>query len=134
MLRQPGRSRRSPPISWPVIAVVGGAVTALASWILCAGVTVLGWLAAEPGSLGGALQVGTLLWLLSNGVGVRVGDIPVTLVPWGATAVIAFMISRFAAASARKVRADQATGPGLISVVTVATYLLSVLVWGHAVG
>ena len=117
------------------MAVVGGAVTALASWILCAGVTVLGWLAAEPGSLGGALQVGTLLWLLSNGVGVRVGDIPVTLVPWGATAVIAFMISRFAAASARKVRADQATGPGLISIVTVATYLLSVLVgamlWGE---
>ena len=62
------------PVTWPVIAVVGGAVTALASWILCAGVTVLGWLAAEPGSLGGALQVGTLLWLLSNGVGVRVGE------------------------------------------------------------
>jgi hypothetical protein len=125
----------SPPISWPFMAVVGGAVTAVASWILCAGVTVLGWLAAEPGSLGGALQVGTLLWLLSNGVGVRVSGIPVTLVPWGATAVIAFLISRFAAASARKVRADQATGPGLISIVTVATYLLSVLVgamlWGE---
>ena len=124
-----------PPVSWPVIAVVGGAVTALASWILCAGVTVLGWLAAEPGSLVGALHVGTLLWLLSNGVGVRVADIPLTLVPWGATAVIALMISRFAAASARKVRADQATGPVLISVVTVATYLLSVLVgatlWGE---
>ena len=97
----------SPPISWPAMALVGGAVTALASWILCAGVTILGWLAAEPGSLGDALQLGTRLWLLSNGVGVRIGAIPVTLVPWGATAVIAFMISRFAAASARRVRADQ---------------------------
>ena len=125
----------SPPISWPAVAVVGGAVTALASWILCAGVTVLGWLAAEPGSLGGALQLGTLLWLLSNGIGVVVGTIPVTLVPWGATLVIAFMISRFAAASARRVRADQKTGPGLISVVTVAAYQLPVLVcavlWGE---
>jgi Family of unknown function (DUF6350) len=125
----------SPPISWPVAAVVGGALAALTSWILFAGVTVLGWIAAEPGSLGGALQVGTLLWLLSNGVGVRVGDIPVTLVPWGATAVIAFLISRFAAASARRVRADQATGPGVISAVTVAAYLLSVVVgamlWGE---
>ncbi len=118
----------SPPISWPLMAVVGGAVTALASWILCAGVTVLGWLAAEPGSLGDALRVGTLLWLLSNGVGVRLGNIPVTLVPWGATAVIAFMISRFAALSARNVRAHQTSGPGLISVVTVAAYLLCVLV------
>ena len=125
----------SPPISWSVSAVVGGVLAALTSWILFAGVTVLGWIAAEPGSLGGALQVGTLLWMLSNGVGVRVGDIPVTLVPWGATAVIAFLIARFAAASARRVRADQATGPGVISAVTVAAYLLSVVVgamlWGE---
>ena len=125
----------SPPISWSFSAVVGGVLAALTSWILFAGVTVLGWIAAEPGSLGGALHVGTLLWLLSNGVGVRVGDIPVTLVPWGATAVIAFLISRFAAASARRVRADQATGPGVISAVTVAAYLLSVVVgamlWGE---
>jgi Family of unknown function (DUF6350) len=125
----------SPPINWPLAAVVGGAVTALASWVLCAGVTVLGWLAAEPGSLGDALRVGTLLWLLSNGVGVRLGELPVTLVPWGATAVIAFMISRFAALSARRVRTHQTTGPALISVVTVAAYLLSVLVgamlWGE---
>jgi hypothetical protein len=125
----------SPPISWPLMAVVGGVVTALASWILCAGVTVVGWLAAEPGSLGDALRVGTLLWLLSNGVGVRLGEIPVTLVPWGATAMIAFMISRFAAVSARKVRTHQTAGPGLISVVTVVAYLLSVLVgarlWGE---
>jgi hypothetical protein len=122
-------------MSWPLLAVVGGVVTALASWILCAGLTVLGWLAAEPGSLGDALRVGTLLWLLGNGVGVRLGDIPVTLVPWGATAVIAFMISRFAALSARNVRAHQRSGPGLISVVTVAAYLMCVLVgamrWGE---
>jgi hypothetical protein len=125
----------SPPISWSASAVVGGVLAALTSWILFAGVTVLGWISAEPGSLGGALQVGTLLWLLSNGVGVRVGDIPVTLVPWGATAVIAFLISRFAAASARRVRADQATGPGVISAVTGAAYLLPVVVgamlWGE---
>ena len=125
----------SPPISWHAMAVLGGAAAALASWVLCAGVTVFGWLAAEPGSLGGALQLGTSLWLLSNGVGVLVGTIPVTLVPWGATVVIAFMISRFAAASTRQVRPDQKTSPGLISVVTVAAYQLPVLVgavlWGE---
>jgi hypothetical protein len=125
----------SPPISWQAMAVVGGAITALASWVICAGVTVLGWVAAEPGSLGGALQLGTLLWLLSNGVGVLVGTIPVTLVPWGATVVIAFMIWWFAAASARQVRADQRVSPWLISVVTVTAYQLPVLVgavlWGE---
>ena len=123
------------PISWSAMAVVGGTATALASWILCAGVVVLGWLAAEPGSLGGALQLGTLLWLLSNGIGVLVGAIPVTLVPWGLTVVIAFVISRFAAASARQVRADQKVSPRLISVVMVVAYQLPVLVvavlWGE---
>lgn len=125
----------SSPISWPVMALVGAAATAAASWLLCAGLAVLGWFGAEPGSVGGALRFGTLFWLLSNGVGVRIGPIPVTLVPWGATAVIAFMISRCAAASARHVHASQKTSAGLISVVTVAAYQLSVLVaavfWGE---
>jgi hypothetical protein len=125
----------SRPISWPVMALGGAAVTAAASWILCAGVAVLGWLGTAPDSVGGALQSGTLFWLLSNGVGVRIGAVPVTLVPWGATAVIAFTISRFAAASARQAHANHKANPGLISIVTVAAYQLPVLVgavmWGE---
>ena len=122
------------------MALVGAAATAAASWILCAGVAVLGWLGTAPASLGGALHSGTLFWLLSNGVSVRVGAVPVTLVPWGATALIAFMISRFAAASARRAHANHKASPGLvspglISIVTVAAYQLPVLVgavlWGE---
>ena len=41
----------APPISWPAIAVVGGLVTAMASWILTAGIVVVGWLVADPGTL-----------------------------------------------------------------------------------
>ena len=41
----------SPSVSWPVVALVGAATTAAASWILCAGVTVLGWLGTESGTL-----------------------------------------------------------------------------------
>ena len=123
------------PISWPLTAVVGGVVTVVVGWMLCAGLTVLGWFAAEPGSLGEALQLGTLLWLLSNGVGVRIGAIPVTLVPWGATAVVAFMISRFTSLSARQVRADHKISPAMISIVAVAAYQMPVLVaaglWGE---
>ncbi len=106
---------------------MGGAVTALASWILCAGVAILGWLAADSGSFVDAIGLGTRLWLLGNGVGVRIGAIPVTLVPWGVTAVIALVISRVAAMSAQHVRTDQTTGSALISVVTVAAYLAPVL-------
>ena len=67
-------------------------------------------------------------------VGVRIGAIPVTLVPWGLTALIAFMISRFAAASARRVRKGQARDAVLISVVTVGAYLLPVLVVAVTLG
>ena len=58
----------------------------LGGWILCAGLAVVGWLAAEPGTLGEALAVGTRLWLLANGVSAPLGGLVVTLVPWGATA------------------------------------------------
>ncbi len=115
------------PISWFLLAMVGGLIAAVASWILSAGVTVLGWLAADSGTVGDALHVGTRIWLLGNGVGARIGDIPVTLVPWGATAVSAFMLSRFAAVAARKLRDEQVSGPGVISVVVTASYLLPVL-------
>src|SRR5688500_4716286 len=39
----------SPPIGWPLTAIACGLVTALASWVLCAGLAVVGWLAADPG-------------------------------------------------------------------------------------
>ena len=124
-----------PPIGWPVAAVAGGLLAAVTSWIAWAGIAVLGWLSAEPGTLTGSLAVGTDLWLLGNGVSARVGTIPVTLVPWGATALVAFSISRLAAVAARQVRPEQDTGPAVLSVVLVSSYLLPVLVvavlWGE---
>jgi hypothetical protein len=70
------------------------------------------------------------LWLLANGVGVHIGTVLITLVPWGLTAVIAFLIARVAGASARRVPAERTNstirGPALIGVVTVAAYLVPV--------
>lgn len=119
-----------PPIGWPVAAVVGGLVSAATGWVVWVGIAVLGWLSAEPGTFGGSVAVGTDLWLLSNGVGVRIGTIAVTLVPWGAVAVVAFMISRSAALAARRVEDGQFAGPGVIAVVVLTGYLLPVLVAG----
>jgi hypothetical protein len=116
-----------PPIGWPLAAVACGLVTALASWVLCAGLAVVGWLAADPGTLAEALGVGTRLWLLANGVSAPVGGLTVTLVPWGATAVVAYMTARSAALTARQVRTDQLAGRVTVSSVLVATYLVPVL-------
>jgi hypothetical protein len=117
----------SPPISWPLAAVACGLVSALASWVLCAGPAVVGWLAADPGTLADALGVGTRFWLLANGVSAPVGGLTVTLVPWGATAVIAYITAQSAALTARQVRPDQLAGPVTVSAVLLATYLVPVL-------
>jgi hypothetical protein len=117
----------SPPIGWPLTAIACGLVTALASWVLCAGLAVVGWLAADPGTLAEALGVGTRLWLLANGVSAPIGGLTVTLVPWGATAVIAYMTVRSAALTARQVRPDQLAGPVTVSALLAATYLVPVL-------
>jgi hypothetical protein len=117
-----------PPISWPLAAVACGLATALASWVLCAGLTVVGWLTADPGTLAEALGVGSRLWLLANGVSAPIGGLTVTLVPWGTTAVVGYMIARSAALTARQVRSDQLAGPVTVSAVVIATYLVPVLV------
>ncbi len=119
-----------PPVGWPVAAVAGGLVSALAGWVLCAGLAVVGWLAADPGTLGNALGVGTRLWLLSNGVGVSLGGLVVTLVPWGATAVVAYMMAWSAGFAARRVRPEQLAGPFTVAGVLLATYLVPVLAIG----
>jgi hypothetical protein len=117
----------SPPVGWPLAAIACGLVSALASWVLCAGLAVVGWLAADPGTLAGALGVGARFWLLANGVSAPIGGLTVTLVPWGATAVIAYMTMRSAALTARQVRPDQLAGPVTVSALLVATYLVPVL-------
>ena len=129
-----GETPVEPPIGWPVAAVACGLLTAVVGWVLCAGPAVVGWLAADPGTLGGALGVGTRLWLLANGVGVPIGGRPVTLVPWGATAVIAYLMAWSAALAARRVRPGQLAGPCTVTGVLLLTYLVPVLVVGVLVG
>ena len=119
-----------PPVGWPVAAIAGGLVSALVGWVLCAGLAVVGWLAADPGSLGDALGVGTRLWLLANGVSVSLGGLVVTLVPWGATAVAAYMMAWSAAFAARRIRPDQLAGPFTVAGVLLASYLVPVLAVG----
>jgi Family of unknown function (DUF6350) len=97
--------------------------------MLCTGITLLGWLGADSARFGDAALLGTRFWLLANGVAVPIGTVSVTLVPWGVTAVIAFMIFRFAAASARRMDAQRPTaGTAFISVLLIGAYLVPVFV------
>ena len=44
-----------PSWSWLLAAAGGAVVTALAGWVLVAGLAVVGWVTSEPGTLGEAL-------------------------------------------------------------------------------
>lgn len=123
-----------PPIGWPVVAVVAGLTSAAIGWVAWVGIAMLGWLAGGTGTFAAAVSLGSDLWLLGNGVSARIGTIPVTLVPWGATAAAAFLVARSAALAARVVRLEQTAGPGSIGVTVVVSYLLPVLGAGVYLG
>ncbi|MFP5283377.1 MAG: DUF6350 family protein [Actinomycetes bacterium] len=116
-----------PPLRWPIAAVLGGLCAALVGWVLVVGVTVLGWVAADPGTLSSALGTGTALWLLTNGAAVRLGAASVSLVPWGATALLAFVLYRFAVFAGRQARADPRAHPVAVAGVIAVAYLAPVL-------
>ncbi len=96
----------SPSVGWLVMAVIGALITALSGWVIATGLTVLGWLAGDVGSLTGALGVGTQFWLLGNGAGAGVGGLNWTLTPLGVSLLFAFMTSRFAAVVVRQYVAE----------------------------
>ncbi len=117
-----------PRIGWFLAALLGGLLTLAATWLLVTGLTVLGWVTGEPGSLEGALTVGTRLWLAASGVGIQLGRLGVTLVLWGVTALTAFLVSRAAAYAVRSARPEAAPRALPVGVTVVATYVVPVLV------
>ncbi|MET1006689.1 MAG: DUF6350 family protein [Propionibacteriaceae bacterium] len=122
-----GAEPEPPRVSWLLAAVGGSLAVALSGWILIAGLTVIGWLAADPGTMVGALQVGTELWLLANGAGATLGDTSITLIPWAATLVFAFMLSRFAAFAARQCRGGPAAAVGSVAAIMILSYAAPVV-------
>jgi len=115
------------PHRWVAAAVLGGAGAALVGWILAAGVAVLGWVGGVPGTLGQALGVGTRLWLLGNGAGAQLGDLPITVVPWGATAVYGLVVFRCAAVAGRLARSDPRARPVWVAALVTGGYFVPVV-------
>jgi hypothetical protein len=110
------------------LSAVGGAlVIALAGWVLVAGLSVLGWLTSEPGTLGEALVVGTELWLLANGGGTQLdglaGTHTITLVPWGFVLLIGFLVVRAAGFAARQLPRESGASVLSVAVMMTVAYL-----------
>ncbi|QDP95631.1 hypothetical protein FOE78_06665 [Microlunatus elymi] len=126
-----------PRYGWQLVAVAGGLATALAGWVIVAGLSVVGWLAATRGEVGDALQVGTTLWLLANGAPAQLGSVTWSVVPLGMSLLIVFMISRFARAAVRYAAPEpahrRAVGLGTVGLCSVS-YAAAVAAVGLATG
>ena len=129
-----GASDELPTVAWLALAAGAGLVSALCGWVLVTGLVVAGWLAAEPGTLGQALTVGTQLWLLANGGGATIGAVSVTLIPWGLTLLVAWLVSRTAGYAARHGSAESPTVTPRVCIVTTLGYLVPLLAVGLLVG
>lgn len=121
-------------------------LAAVASWIIVAGLSVVGWLPGEAGELGGALGLGTVFWLLGHGAVVTVAGSAWTLAPLGIT-VIAWVIVRAVAGFAGRQAllatlttggdlpwADRARAAGRVTGVLAGSYLLVLVLVAAVVG
>ena len=127
-------STELPTVAWLALAAGAGLLSALSGWVLVTGLVVAGWLAAEPGTLAQALTVGTRLWLLANGGGATIGAVSLTLIPWGVTLLVAWLVSRTAGYAARFGSADSPTVTPMVCIVTTLGYLVPLLAVGLLVG
>ena len=88
------RRHRSPLLP---VTLLGGAVAAAGTLLVCLAVGVVGWFLADAGAHGtpsDGLRVGALGWLLGHGSGLTVQGTPVTVVPLGISALCAWAVWR----------------------------------------
>jgi hypothetical protein len=132
--RDDGPPPVGPRLGWAVTAVAGGLLCVLTGWLLVAGLAVVGWVTADPGTLVGALLVGTRLWLAGHGVAVDLGGLLITLVPWGVAVLLAALVSRAAGHAARSARPGQQPRASWVALTLVGAYAVPLLVVAALLG
>ena len=123
-----------PTAAWLALAAGAGLLSVVCGWVLVTGVVVAGWLAAEPGTLGQAIAAGTQLWLLANGGGASIGSASVTLIPWGITLLVAWLVARTAGYAAKHGNVDSPTVTPMVCIVTTLSYLVPLVAVALVVG
>jgi hypothetical protein len=80
-----------------LVGLVAGVFAAGATLLVCLALGVIGWFLSDAGSHGephDGLEVGALGWLAAHGSGVRVAEVPLTLVPLLVTLACAWSVWR----------------------------------------
>jgi hypothetical protein len=123
-----------PRYGWQLLAIGGALATAVASWIIVAGLSVVGWLAAAPGDLTVALRTGTRLWLLAHGTPTKFGSVAWSLAPLGMSLLIAYLLNRVAAAAVRFADPDEESDALRVALITAGLCTVSYTAVVAAVG
>ena len=112
-VRLPTPADGPPLLPWPVAALGGGALAALAGSLVVAGVVLVAWLSAIAIPLPAVLTFSAQVWLLAHGGVVPVVGDQVTLVPLGLTlafGAICASVGGFAYRQGRLSRTGDLTG------------------------
>jgi hypothetical protein len=103
ILRVPQATARPDRPAW-LLAAVGAAAVALGGLVLCLAAGAAGWFAADTGTFGQAMRVGTLAWLVGNGSGLSGGGVTLGAIPLGFVLVAGLALyrtGRWAASTSR---------------------------------
>jgi len=82
-----------------LLAVLGGAVAAASTLVVCLAVGVVGWFLTDAGAHGAprdGLRAGALAWLMAHGSGLTVAGVAITAIPLGITVICAWSVWRIA--------------------------------------
>lgn len=112
-VRLPGIPDGPPLLPWPLAALGGGVLAALAGSLLVAGVVMIAWLSAITIALPTVLTFAGHVWLLGHGGVLPVGGEQVTLVPLGlslAFLAVCWSVGGFAYRQGRQSRAGEPDG------------------------
>lgn len=118
------RDSESPTtVEFPLLpmALAGGAAAAMVGWLLVIGLVMIGWFTAMaipvPRMLGFAGQ----LWLAGHGAGATIGDITLTLIPLGLSALFVLLTRTVVGLGLRAVPAAALDGLGAVKAWGLAT-------------
>jgi hypothetical protein len=95
-----------------LVAALGAAGVALGGLLICVALSAAGWFAADTGSFGQAVSIGTLAWLLGNGSGLSGPGVSVGAIPLGFVLLVGLALYRTGrwAASTSRVRSGYDIG------------------------